>query len=131
VNTRRAQAWAWWLLPFLVARALLPMGFMAQAQNGQLNLVLCSAGFAKLNPTTRIESNTRAASQDELAHQGSSQAEGVCPFALSSGAALAHVVPFLVAHYSASIEDAASPRLPILSVRLANAHRVRGPPQFS
>jgi hypothetical protein len=131
VNTRRAQAWAWWLLPFLVARALLPMGFMAQAQHGQLTLVLCSAGFAKIDRTTRVESITRSVSQDELAHQGGSQAEGICPFALSGGAALAQVVSFLVAHHSVSIEDAASPRLPILSVRLANAHRVRGPPQFS
>jgi hypothetical protein len=131
VNTRRAQAWAWWLLPFLVARALLPTGFMAQAQNGQLNLVLCSAGFAKLDRTNRAESITRSVSQDELAHQGSSQADVICPFALSGSAALAHVVPFFVAHHSVAIEDAVSPRLPILSVRLANAHRVRGPPQFS
>lgn len=48
MSSRRAQTWVWLLLPFLVARALMPAGFMAQLHEGKLQIVLCSAGFSKL-----------------------------------------------------------------------------------
>ncbi|MGC3982834.1 MAG: hypothetical protein QM808_16410 [Steroidobacteraceae bacterium] len=42
MSSRRVQAWVWWLLPLLVARALMPVGFMAQLSDGQVQIVLCS-----------------------------------------------------------------------------------------
>lgn len=129
MNTRQVRAWVWWLLPFLVARALMPVGFMAQAQAGQLNVVLCSAGFAKLQ--SPAESTQTSTSPGKLQHQDNSQANLLCPFAHASGSALAFTPPASVAPKLVSIERSAAVPASIILTRPFNAHRGRGPPLFS
>ncbi len=75
---RRAQCWVWWLLPFLVARALVPVGFMAQMSEGQFRLVFCTAGMAQ---TLNAGAATDHAADKSTGHQGSAtQADFSCPF---------------------------------------------------
>jgi len=94
MTVRRVQLWAWWLLPFLVARALMPMGFMAQAQpgvGGKLQIVFCSA-FAQLGETHDDHGNKT--------HDGHNDFS--CPFAHVAAAPLSsfngsELIPFLAA----------------------------------
>ncbi len=78
---RRAQSWVWWLLPFLMARALMPVGFMAQAHEGKLQIVFCSAGVAQ------SDASHDAAGKD---HSGP-QNDFSCPFAHVTAAPLLDV----------------------------------------
>ena len=61
------------LLPLMVLRGLLPAGYMADVRNGELRIVMCSAGLAVLG-------------DDHGKHpQGSTD----CPFALAHAAVIA------------------------------------------
>lgn len=82
MTSRRLQSWVWWLLPLLVARALMPVGFMAQMQDGQLQIVFCSAGISQL-----ARSDPGDADHADAQHNAS-QGDLSCPFAQAAAAPL-------------------------------------------
>ena len=90
MSVRRAKAWVWWLLPLLVARALLPIGFMPSVGEHSLKLVICSAGFAKTVDTNPLQP----------AHKDSSQHGALtCPFAQIGTFGLSFVTPTLLSTF--------------------------------
>jgi hypothetical protein len=120
---RRVQLWVWWLLPFLVARALMPVGFMAQAQGGKLQIVLCSGGFANSSAgqDSDHDSGKHADGQDHFS----------CPFAHAAAAPLLDVsssekIPYLAT--AAVVLPAESPYYAIGPPRFI---ATRGPPRLS
>ena len=121
MNSRRVQLWVWWLLPFLVARALMPVGFMAQAQDGKLQIVFCNAGFS------------HSATGHDSAHNkhSSTQHDFSCPFAQAAAAPLLDIgssesIPFIAT--AEILPPAASPYYAAGPPRFI---ATRGPPAFS
>jgi len=89
MSSRRVQAWVWWLLPLLVARALMPVGFMAQTVDGKLQIVFCSAGTTQ--PSAHDDSSNKHAD---------AQSDFSCPFAQVAAAPLpefsgSEAIPFI------------------------------------
>lgn len=82
MSSARVQTWVWWLLPLLVARALMPVGFMASVHDGRLQIVLCSGITQVLS-----DHDTRPGDADQNnAHEG--QGDLPCPFAQATAAPL-------------------------------------------
>lgn len=90
MTSRRLQTWVWWLLPLLVARALMPVGFMARMQEGQLQVVFCSGGSIQLRGSDHAVSAS-ATSHDDAQHDAS-QDDLSCPFAQVAAAPLPQAV---------------------------------------
>jgi hypothetical protein len=53
MSRRRVRRWVTWLLPLLVARMLVPAGFMVSTAGGSFDVVLCS-GFAALPASVHL-----------------------------------------------------------------------------
>ena len=98
---RRCTAW---LLPFLVARLLVPTGFMLSLSGAGLDIVLCTGLAPSSAPLVAQDEHDRHAGIDHAAHamQGDTQtqipapgpdhpghANPICPFALAGGAVVA------------------------------------------
>ena len=127
MNRRLFRKWARWLLPLLVARAFLPVGFMlATTQADGLHLAFCP------DQVTVIQGH--AAGHD--GHDDGSQHSGThavtqCPFAVAAVAAVIDVP-----HLEPVALQAAEQVLPerTVAVPLAGprrADRIRGPPSLS
>lgn len=78
MSSRRVQAWVWWLLPLLVARALMPVGFMAQVHDGKFQIVFCTAGSAQ----------AVGDHHDDVSGKHTAQSDYSCPFAQLAAAPL-------------------------------------------
>ena len=100
---RRCTAW---LLPFLVARLLVPTGFMLSLSDAGLDIVLCTGLAPSSAPLVAQEEHDRHAGIDHAAHamqrdtqtqipapspDHPSHANPICPFALAGGAVVAPV----------------------------------------
>lgn len=123
MHSRRTQAWIWWLLPFLVARALMPVGFMAQAMDGKLQIVFCSAGFAQagLSHGADHDANKHAGAQNDFS----------CPFAHVAAAPMplftgSESIPFL-----ATAEIVPPAESPYYAAGPPRFIATRGPPSLS
>ena len=118
MTARRIQLWVWLLLPFLVARALMPVGFMAQAQGGKLQIVFCTAGFSQ-------------PAQDHHDDKHAGHNDFSCPFAHVAVAPLLTVggseaIPFIAT--AAVVLPADSPYYAVGPPRFV---ATRGPPLLS
>ena len=143
MKLRRFNRWMLWLLPLLAARALVPAGFMLSAENGALQIVLCSGSgpvaVAPFVPSAEAHHHLPAseghahhhdgghASSEH--HSGSGAHEGsVCPFALAAMAYLPGAanemlrLPALSAAPGDSYSQGVLFSHPILN------DRIRGPP---
>jgi hypothetical protein len=125
MNRRLFRKWARWLLPLLVARAFLPVGFMlATTQADGLQLAFC--------PDQVVQVQGHAGHHDDGSeHSGSVHAASQCPFAV---AALAAVID--IPHLDPVAVQAAEQILPerTVAVPLAGPQRIdriRGPPSLS
>ncbi len=142
---RKRRAIAWVLLPALLLRALTPVGFMPMHDaQGSLYLAFCPGiGDTMLPPMAddphrdhHGATHDHAALHDHAAVHAhgaagvepAPQHHNVCPYALSAGPALAHVVPFLAA--PAPVATAApAPDYPSLSLpTIYRAQSARAPP---
>ena len=98
---RRCTAW---LLPFLVARLLVPTGFMLSLSGAGLDIVLCTGLAPSSAPLVAQDEHDRHAGIDHAAHamqrdtqtqipapspDHPSHANPICPFALAGGAVVA------------------------------------------
>lgn len=144
-----ARRWILWLLPFLVARAFVPTGFMlSPSAGGDLSLMFCPsvgtiAQIAALSPGASAHDHTQAHephadhhAQPDAAgghtdqhsnHFGASDT-GVCPFAVVAASCAGS--DFYVANARL---DSTSDLLPLYTVpsdanRPIRTDRIRGPP---
>lgn len=141
---RRFNRWLIWLLPFLAVRALIPAGFMLSAENGALQVVLCSgngpvAVTQSVAPSAQAHHHLPAAQEQALRHDdgnaephrhlGSGAHENaVCPFALAAMAYLPGTAGGLLLAFAApaTIPDYSSQGIRFAD--LIQIHRIRGPP---
>lgn len=106
------------LLPLMTLRGLLPAGYMAGMQNGELRIVMCSDGLQG------------AAKQAPQNHSGQHASDDACPFAMAAALApppAARAFEFTAPAAPTAYEPAQRAR-PALSLPHPTA---RGPPDFS
>ena len=133
MNRRLFRKWARWLLPLLVVRAFLPVGFMlATTQADGLQLAFCPDQA----PIVQSLDHAAAGHADHTGHSTDQKHAGAhldspCAFAV---AALAAVID--VPHLDLVASQAAEQILPerVVAVPLAGPQRIdriRGPPSLS
>ena len=127
MNRRLFRKWARWLLPLLVARAFLPVGFMlATTQADGLHLAFCP------DQVTVIQGHAAGHDgHDDGSEHSGAHAVTQCPFAVAAVAAVIDVP-----HLEPVALQAAEQVLPerTVAVPLAGprrADRIRGPPSLS
>jgi hypothetical protein len=126
IRARTARNLCSWLLPWLIARLLLPAGVMPFAPTGEPGWVLCSAAALSAAPGT--QTSDKLASSDP---GGEHRAEAPCPFALAGACA-----PPPPACRLLERAGVAAPPIPLDAgsrpvSRPLRAHLARGPPQYS
>ena len=119
---RTARSALAWLLPWLVARLLLPPGVMPAAPAGEPGWILCSAAVALGAGVHRDAPPGNGGAHHESAP---------CPFTLAGACAAPPVV--LAAAAPRATASLAIPAAPGQSWprRPSRAHPARGPPAFS
>jgi len=151
----RWQRWIVWLLPFLVARALVPAGFMLSVGDSGLTLTFCpsaapdrspsaaSAGAQEQPPIALSAAAAHHADSlhDAHAHDHGSAAEqqhhsdhyrasdtSVCPFGVIGGACADASVRVAHLFIDSAFELPPLYTAPPDANRLIRADRIRGPP---
>lgn len=123
-----------WILPLLLARALIPTGFMLSVDAGSLRLMFCPAGVVQ-QQSKRLESTHHAGMHhaDTVADDSASHYDdnAPCPFSLVASAALADV-----AHLQGSVDRPSDERFefisaPTVRVGPVRTDRIRGPPAIA
>ena len=130
MNRRLYRKWARWLLPLLVARAFLPVGFMLATQADGLELAFCPDQA----PIAQGVDHGAMAHAGHAGHghqQHNAHLDPPCPFAVAAVAAVIDVP-----HLDTVAIEAAEQFLPerVAAVPLAGpqrADRIRGPPSLS
>jgi hypothetical protein len=145
----RSHRWLVWLLPFLVARAFVPTGFMLSAGSDGLSLAFCpgttpvaQVAAPQQHASTHSDGSAHADHQQHLAHHTagddqqhsdhfSANDTGVCPFAVVAASCAGS--DFYLANVAL---DAAANLLPDYTAppdanRPNRADRIRGPPIVS
>ena len=122
MNRRLFRKWTRWLLPLLVARAFLPVGFMLATQADGLQLVFCP---------DQVTVAAHAGHGDGHHQQHSTHLDPPCPFAVAAVGANIDIP-----HLDAAAVLAAEPFVPErpVAVPLAGPQRtdrIRGPPSLS
>jgi hypothetical protein len=128
MNRRLFRKWARWLLPLLVARAFLPVGFMlATSQADGLQLAFCPDQA----PIVQGPHDHAAMGDHAGSHHSGGHLDPPCPFAV---AAVAGVID--IPHLAPVAAQATEQFLPerVAAVALAGPQRIdriRGPPSLS
>jgi hypothetical protein len=132
MNRRLFRKWTRWLLPLLVARAFLPVGFMLATQADGLQLAFCPDQGAIVQG---VDHGAMAHGGHLAGHAGHQQhnahLDPPCPFAVAAVAANIDVP-----HLDTAALLAAEPFVPERSVAVPLAgpqrtDRIRGPPSLS
>lgn len=135
MKPRRVQTWVWWLLPFLVARALMPVGFMAQGQGGDFKLVFCSSVAALADHFAANDRShaTDAGQPDHSPSDSSShdQSDLSCPFGHAAPAPLLDLSGSEAIAFIAAAVHLPHAEPPYLAVGPPRAVSARGPPQLA
>jgi len=130
MNRRLFRKWARWLLPLLVARAFLPVGFMlATTQADGLQLAFCPDQAPIVQGTHHASTGGHA--DHAGPHHSGSHVDPPCPFAVAAVAAVIDI-PHLAPVASEAVEQILPER--VIAVPLAGpqrADRIRGPPSLS
>jgi hypothetical protein len=125
MNRRLFKKWARWLLPLLVARAFLPVGFMlATTQADGLQLGFCP-------DQAPIVQGLHDHAAHSGAHHSGSHLDPPCPFAVAAVAAVIDI-PHLAPVAAQATEQLLPER--VVAVPLAGPQRIdriRGPPSLS
>ncbi len=143
MNRRLLKLLSLWIVPLLIARALIPAGYMLSTADG-LQLTFCPSVVQA--PATDTPSH--AGHMDHSAHAGHDMSQHVghdgdasasdtshensaCPFSLAAAAALLDI-PFVATDSIRPVDEILefiSP--PASSAGPVRTDRIRGPPQFS
>ncbi|MBL8270661.1 hypothetical protein [Steroidobacter sp.] len=133
-----------WILPLLLARALIPTGFMLSVEAGQLQLMFCPSGVVQLPGKSQggehAEHQAHAQHHQGMHHGGGSdqassahaaQDNAPCPFSL-----VASATPSQIAYHANVISAPSDERFQFLSaptfrVGPIRTDRIRGPPSLA
>jgi hypothetical protein len=129
-----------WILPLLLARALIPTGFMLSVEAGQLQLMFCPAGVVQ--PPAHSEHHKHdvgmhhggmhhGGDTDQASSSHASQDSAPCPFSL-----VASATPSAIAYLAVVVTDLRDERFEFLSaptfrVGPIRSDRIRGPPSLA
>ena len=143
MNRRLLKLLSLWIVPLLIARAMIPAGYMLSTGDG-LRLVFCPSvvqGPAMAMPAHAGHMDHSAHAGHDMSqhagHEGSAPAgdtsheNSACPFSLVATAALLDipfVAPAAIRPVDESIE---SDSAPAVGGALQHLDRIRGPPRFS
>lgn len=139
MNRRFAKLLTLWIVPLLLARALIPAGFMLAADANGLSLVFCS-GSMSLAPAAQ---DPHAGHAGHIAHaehhdphsghesSGMQHESGPCPFSLAASAALADITSSTDVAFVVATTVVAVPSSPAVSAGPLRADRIRGPPALA
>lgn len=131
MNRRLFKKWARWLLPLLVARAFLPVGFMLlSSQADGLQLGFCP-DQAPIVQGLHDHASMAGHADHTGAHHSGSHLDPPCPFAVAAVAAVIDV-PHLAPVAAQATEQFLPER--VGAVPLAGPQRIdriRGPPSLS
>jgi hypothetical protein len=125
------------LLPLLIARSMLPIGFMLSFDDGAARIVFCPS---QATPPNLAGVDAAAAAATHHAHEhhhaqgdvGADSAEHStqsCPFAFAAAAPLASIHTF--APEPPPTDAIAGPRDRLILLVASRAHPIRGPPVLS
>jgi hypothetical protein len=143
MNRRILKLSSLWIVPLLIARALIPAGYMLSTADG-LQLMFCpgalqTASMSHSSPPGPMDHSAHAG-HDMSQHAGhgddapagdTSHENSACPFSLVAAAALLDI-PFATTDSIRPVDEAfefISP--PASSAGPVRKDRIRGPPQFS
>jgi hypothetical protein len=132
MNRRLYRKWARWLLPLLVARAFLPVGFMlATTQADGLQLAFCPDQAPIAQGMHDAHASTGGHGDHSGAHHSGTHLDPPCPFAVAAVAAVIDIP-----HLAPVAAQAAEQFLPerVVAIPLAGPQRIdriRGPPSLS
>lgn len=132
-----------WILPLLVARALIPTGFMLSVEAGRLQLMFCPAGVVQpLGAKSGMQAHAEhqgmhhegmhhGGDTDEASSSHSAQDSAPCPFSL-----VASATPSTIAYLAQVVADLRDERFEFLSaptfrVGPIRTDRIRGPPSLA
>ncbi|MGE0116057.1 MAG: DUF2946 family protein [Steroidobacteraceae bacterium] len=119
MSSRRLQTWVWWLLPLLVARSLVPVGFMAQAHEGKFQIVFC---------TTGVSLPLAVAHDDAGGNHDASHANSSCLFAQAAAVPLPDLSGSAAIAFLPTAEMLPPADLPTHASGPPRLDRARGPP---
>jgi hypothetical protein len=140
MRRRHLKLLSLWILPLLLARALIPTGFMLSVDAGTLQLMFCPAGVIQPFGEPQAEQPTEHSAHHASMHHADAADEQAtshttdpapCPFSLVASAVPSEV-PYL--HDSASapsderFEFLSAPTVRVGPVR---TERIRGPPSIA
>jgi hypothetical protein len=135
MNATLLKRWTTWLLPLIVLRAFIPVGFMLSAEPQGLVLTFCpsivqDAGGHDQHARADAAENTEAgnAGTDHSSHAQADNAP--CPFGLASAAASAEPGDAALAELTTD-ESFALPAVPSFTRSPTDRLRIRGPPAIS
>lgn len=126
-----------WILPLLLARALIPTGFMLSVDAGQLQLMFCPAGVVQLPGSQQAhagmhhEGMHHGGDTDQASSSHASQDSAPCPFSLVASAA-----PSAIVYLADVVTDLRDERFeftsaPTFRVGPIRTDRARGPPSLA
>lgn len=121
VKRRSAEILIWWLMPWLMARLLVPAGFMPVSTAGEISWVLCSTAALGHAPA-----------QDGPQPEGPDLHHGsLCPFAAAGALAPPPPSALVAARSFAAARLYASGTSNPTATDVAGDHWARGPPLIS
>jgi hypothetical protein len=145
MNRRYLKLLSLWIVPLLIARALIPAGYMLSTANG-LGLMFCPGVLQTVSVGQSLPAGTMDhsmhAGHDMSQHAGhdggapdsdsdTSHENSACPFSLVASAALLDI-PFLAADAPPTVRERIEfTSLPAFDARPGSIDRIRGPPSLS
>lgn len=126
MNRASLHRWALWLVPLLLARAFVPLGFMLSADASGLSLVFCTMTAGATKPQSQADHHDHSAHQDRASEP---QADGLslCPYALAC-ASLGHDIQVTTLSQSPASYDLTPDFGQPLGPKSLKSHLIRGPP---
>lgn len=148
MNRRLFKSLTLWIVPLLIARAMIPAGFMLSAGADGLDLMFCpgsmemaaapqNAGGHQSNGHSEHAGHQDAGQHSGHGHEGhdasggSAQDNASCPFSLAASAASVDVPHLAAAALVPSDEVVAFISEPAGNAGPQRTDRIRGPPLFS
>jgi hypothetical protein len=135
MNATLLKRWTTWLLPLIVLRAFIPIGFMLSAEPQGLMLTFCpsivqdAGGHDEHAPADAAEDTAAGSTGSD--HSSHAQADNApCPYGLVAAAASVEPGEAAFAELTTD-ESSALPAVPSITRSPTHRLRIRGPPAIS
>src|SRR4051812_16406508 len=130
MNRAHLKSWITWLLPLMLLRAFVPMGFMLSGESGALAISFCSSIAAPSASDLHAAHHHDAQPTGHHHHGSEAHERSVCPYGLTGPAQVAAVITFEAS--APTGEQSAPPveyRQPSLTP--SQTEPIRGPPALA